>query len=40
MAIACFENILIDVGYNFVTIVKHTLALVFLIFGELLQISS
>ncbi len=29
MAIACFENINIDVGYNFVTIVKHTLALMF-----------
>jgi uncharacterized membrane protein len=29
MAIACFENINVDVGYNFVTIVKHTLALMF-----------
>jgi hypothetical protein len=29
MAIACFEYINMDVGYNFVSIMKHTLALMF-----------
>jgi hypothetical protein len=29
MAIASFENINIDVAYNFVTIVKHRLGLMF-----------